>query len=158
MVYAVPLPDGSFGVAQAVAAMMVNVIYAALFSDRLSAPLSIGYLPRRTSAIALTATWRQALNRGEWTALGVAPLVFQKSEFPNEQFAQRGYVGAKHYDAGLLVDFLAAWHGLEPWNVMTDEDFFDKLIAPGVSRPTTAVVLSAAERDLYRRTHFDLGA
>ncbi len=156
MVFAVPLPDGSFGLAQAVDAMMVNVIYVALFSDRFPAVPGSVVTPRASSALSLTATWRQALNRGDWPSVGGAPLAFTKAEFPSERFAASGYVGAKHYDAGILAKFLAAYHGLLPWNVMFDESFYDQLLLDGVKRPSTAVVLGTVERDAYRREHLGI--
>jgi hypothetical protein len=53
-------------------------------------------------------------------------------------------VGVKHSDAGLIADLLDAWHGLAPWNVMFDENYFDSKLAPGVTRPSTALVLTPA--------------
>jgi hypothetical protein len=152
--YAVPLTDGSFGLAQAVDAMMENVIYVALFADRFS-ELPVGPPPlRRESIVSLTATWRQHLNRGDWPFLGQASLCVGKSAFPNERFARNGYVGAKHADAGLLAQFLSAYHGLLPWNAMYLEDYYDKFLAPGVSRPANAVILDSAARTAYQITHF----
>ena len=156
MVYAVPLPDGTFGLAQSVDAMAVNIIYVSLFADRLTALPPSTVCPSAATVVALAATWRQELNRGDWFALGVAPVVIEKSQVPNERFAASGYVGATHDDAGILVDLLAAWHGLIPWNVMADESFYDKLLAPGVRRPPTAVLLNAAEREAYRRREFGI--
>jgi hypothetical protein len=153
MVYAVPLGDGSFGVAQAVDEMLTNVIYVALFSDRLDIVPRSPVYPQAASGIALVATWRQDLNRGEWAPLGVAPLAFEKAVFPNERFAASGYVGAKHQDAGLLAEFLAAFHGVVPWNVLFEEDYYDRLLIPGIRRPATAVILNPAAREEYRRTH-----
>lgn len=153
-VYAVPLTDGSFGLAQAIDAMMENVIYVALFADR------FGELPvdppplRRESIVSLTATWRQHLNRGDWPFLGKASICVPKSAFPNERFARNWYVGAKHADAALLAQFLSAYHGLLPWNVMYVEDYYDKFLAPGVPRPVNAVILDSDARTAYQRTHF----
>jgi hypothetical protein len=149
-VYAVPLEDGSFGFAQAVEAMMANIVYVALLGVR--RPGRPDAVPALTPGdiVSLAATWRQDLNRGDWPQLGPAPLVVTKVDFPNERFAQARYVGAKHYDAGILADFLSAYHGLLPWNVLYEEDYYDRLLPPGVARPPNAVVLSPAERESYR--------
>jgi hypothetical protein len=157
MVYAVPLEDGSFGLAQAIDAMAVNIIYVGVFSDRFPSlpPSPPGLSP--SSAVALLATWRQALNRGEWSSLGVAAPAFKKGHFPNERFSAKGFVGAKHYSAGLIAEFLSAYHGLLPWNVMSQENYYDAMLKPGVS-PAEAVVLSPGERLAYRKQHFGLGA
>ena len=120
MVYAVPLSDGSYGIAQAgdTQGEFVNVIYVAMYCHRfLDLPTSIPDLTR-DYVISLSSTWRQALNRGEWLSIGVAPETFNTSEFPNEQLAKQEYVGARICDAGILSDFLSAYHGLIPWNIM----------------------------------------
>jgi hypothetical protein len=159
-VYAVPLTDGSFGVAQAgeVQGEFINVIYVALFADRYThIPDELPAL-KRDSAVSLAATWRQALNRGEWPSIGVAREIFKKSEFPNERYVRKGYVGAKNYDAGLLADFLSAFHGLLPWNVMHDPAYYDQLLRPGLARPHSARILNEHERDTYRREGLKIGA
>jgi hypothetical protein len=106
----------------------------------------------------LTATWRQPLNRGEWLCLGVAPEIFRKSEFPNERYASKGYVGATNYDAGLLANFLSAFHGLLPWNVMHDPAYYDKLLRPGLARPSSVQILNERDRENYRREVLKIGA
>lgn len=156
-VYAVPLTDGSYGLAQAIDAMMVNVIYVALFAARLPAVPEVVPELRPETIVSLAATWRQDLDRGDWPYVGGAPLVVRKAAFPNERFAASGYVGAKHYDAGILADFLSAYHGLLPWNVMHVEDYYDRLLAPGVPRPDTAQLLDPAARAAYRAEHFGVG-
>ena len=160
MVYAVPLADGSFGIAQAGEAQgeFVNVIYVVLFSNR------YGELPdqaptlKREFAVSLAATWRQALNRGEWLSLGMAPEAFQKSEFPNESYASNRYIGAKNYDAGILTKFLSAYHGLLPWNVLYEPDYYDGLLRIGLSRPSSVQILNDHDREKYRREVMNVGA
>ena len=149
-VYAVPLADGSFGFAQAIDAMMDNVIYVALFDNRVHEAPSGPPVLDRQRVVSLAATWRQHLNRGDWAPLGVVAPVVRKSDFPNERFARAGYVGAKHYDAGILADFLSAYQGLLPWNVLYDEGYYDHLLAPGVARPSTVRVLDGEARTAYR--------
>jgi hypothetical protein len=159
-VYAVPLTDGSFGIAQAgeTQGEFVNVIYVALFADRyMHLPNEVPPL-KRDSAVSLWATWRQALNRGEWLSLGVAPEIFKKSEFPNERYAREGYVGASHSDAGLLAKFLSAFHGLLPWNVMHDPAYYDRFLRPGLPRPSSVRILDESEREKYRREVLKIGA
>ena len=151
MTYAVPLSDGSFGVAQAGEAMMTNVIYVALFNNRLASLPDDPPQLQRDAVVALSATWRQALNRGDWPSLKLVPEIFAKSDFPNERFARSGYVGAKHYDAGGLCKFLSAYHGLIPWNVMYDPGYYDQFLLPGAKRPDCALLLGPEARAKYRR-------
>jgi hypothetical protein len=158
MVYAVPLSDGSYGIAQAgdTQGEFVNVIYVAMYCHRfLDLPTSIPDLTR-DYAVSLSSTWRQALNRGEWLSIGVAPETFNTSEFPNEQFAKKGYVGARTCDAGILSDFLSAYHGLIPWNIMHDPKFFDAFLRPESPKPPLANVLSEQDREKYRREVYNI--
>lgn len=83
--------------------------------------------------------------------------MFKTSEFPNERYANKGYVGAVNYDAGLLADFLSAFHGLLPWNVMHDPAYYDGLLRPGLPRPQSVRILDERERENYRREVLKIG-
>lgn len=158
MVYAVPLADGAYGLAQVGIPMFPAVIYVALFLDRFEA-LPAG-LPKldESRLISLTATWRKNLNKGAWIPLGVGELTPALLKHPTEALAASGYVGAKHYDAGLLSEFLSACHGALPWNVMHDPAYYDKLLVFGLARPERAVMLGEEDRTAYRREVFGVGA
>jgi hypothetical protein len=108
-------------------------------------------VPRRVEILSLIATWKNSLGNGAWPILCVAPPVVAKDEFPNEKFASVGYIGAKHYDEGLVADFLSAYAGLIPWNAQfRDEAYLDSLLAPGRVRPPSSCLLSPEERRAYR--------
>ena len=111
MVYAVPLADGSFGVAQAGNPMFPTVIYVALFLDRFEAAPATPPELDESKLVSLTATWRKNLNKGEWVPLGASELTPGLLSHPTQALAAGGYVGAKHYDAGLLSEFLSACRG-----------------------------------------------
>ena len=158
MVYAVPLSDGSFGIAQAGSAMWPNVIYIALYADRYDElPTSTPPLSR-LRAISLSATWKKDLNKGTWVPLGIREEEHKLAEFPNEAHAEQGYVGAKHCDAGILSEFLSAYHGLLPWNAMHDPNYYDQLLVRNAPRSDKLVILGEAERVAYRRDVFGVGA
>ena len=157
MVYAVPLGDGSFGVAQAGVPMFPTVIYVALFLDRFETVPATPPALEQSKLVSLTATWRKNLNKGEWVPLGVSELTPGLLNHPAEALAAGGYVGAKHYDAGLLSEFLSACHGVLPWNVMYDPAYYEKLLVSGAARPAKAVILGEEERTAYRREVFGVG-
>jgi hypothetical protein len=148
LVYAVPLSGGGYAVAQAIAAMMPNAVYVAVTSRVVDGPTEVPDL-REGEVVALPAVVRSTLK--EWVPRTVTPPIVAKAAFPNERFGASGYVGSTIYDAGLVAHFLHAFHGRAPWNSMEDEAYFDRLLAPGVSRPKGAVVLSPLEREKYRR-------
>lgn len=150
-IYGIPLLDGSFCFAQAIALALTNIVDVVIYSQRTrEAPHEIPELGRG-SLIAFSATWKQDLERGEWLALGVGSLLTRPEESPNQKILATGtWVGVEHSDIGLLSDLCNAWYGLIPWNVMFEEDYYDKWLAPGVARPATAKVLSSEERKRYR--------
>ena len=102
------------------------------------------------NVISLYATWKQDLNNGTWAKVAILPPIVAKSDFPNEKFASSGYAGAKHSSAGLFNEFLAAYHGFVPWNVMADEDYWDSYLNAGKSRPDNVILLTKAQRMEYR--------
>ena len=138
--------------------MFPTVIYVALFLERFDALPS--ELPKldSSSLISLTATWRKNLKNGQWCPLGVAEFTPALLQHPAEDLAAGGYVGAKHYDAALLSEFLSACHGALPWNVMHDPEYSEKLLLPGSGRPERAVILCGVERTAYRRDVFGVVA
>lgn len=151
-VYAVPLADGSFGIAQAVAPVGTWAVDLALFANRINELPDEPPLLDRANVVSIQATWRTILNGGWWAKLGVAPLVVQPDECPNQQILspdERG-VGCTHSSQGLLEDFLSSYHGLIPWNLYPAVDFDNRLF-PGVTRPRAAKVLDAASLYLYKQ-------
>jgi hypothetical protein len=151
MVYAVPLSDGSFCFAQAVVDAMTNVIDIAVFRTRLDKLPSEPPNLERSDLISLSATWRQALNRGDWAALGITTPAVDRLDCPNQKLIESGTtVGIRTSDPGIIEGLLNAWFGLEPWNVMYKDDYYDAMLAPGVTRPASALVLSQTDRVAYR--------
>jgi hypothetical protein len=150
-VFAVPLADGSYGCGQAIALMMPNIVYCALTSHRFQELPSECPAIERGDIISLVAVWRNSLGSGKWPIVCVISPIVEKAEFTNERFAARGYVGAKHYDEEIAAEFLSAYFGLIPWNGQWYREWYlDELLAPGVERPASAVILSSEERHTYR--------
>ena len=89
--------------------------------------------------------------------LGVSELTPGLLNHPTEALAAAGYVGAKHYDAGLLSEFLSACHGVLPWNVMYDPAYYEERLISG-ARPAKAIILGEEERTAYRREVLGIGA
>jgi hypothetical protein len=150
LICAVPLADGSFGVAQTGELMMPNIGYCALFSTRLMKHDVPTPQPARSDVVALLAVARYGITSGHWPVLAAAPTLFATTEFSNERFRNVGYVGSIAYDCALAEDLLSAFHGLIPWNDWKDENYLDTMLAPDVPRPPTARLLSADELASYR--------
>ena len=147
-VFAVPLVDGSFGYAQAIAPVSSFAIDFALTSQR-SNELEHG-VTSVGSAIALMATWRTVVTGGHWCKVGTAALCVPADSCPNQKLLASGeLVGVRHSSWGLLEEFLSAFHGQFPWNLYPAFNF-DKYLLPGISRPTVARVLDALSLEIFR--------
>lgn len=149
-VYAIRLTDGSFGICQAIDTMMPDVIYIAVFSYRFDKVPDVVPVLDSKDVLNLGATWKQSLNNGTWAGLGEASPVAEKSDFPNEQFAHDGYIGAKHSDVGIYSNFLSACFGLIPWNTMFDPNYWEEYLNTPHIRPESIKILSKTERKKYR--------
>lgn len=55
-----------------------------------------------------------------------------------------------------LLDLCNAYYGLEPWNVLYDVAYYDKMLLDGIKRPKTVLLLDEKERDKYRLEHFGI--
>jgi hypothetical protein len=153
--FAVPLADGSFSLGQVVGreAQVLNSITCAFYRTRVSASAlaNVRAVPAASELIAIQFTTKDSLTRRFWKVLGAYPVELPRHLFPHEDKRAHNWIGAEMFGSGNMVNFLNAYFGLKPWNVMFEEDYYDQLLAPGVSRPRTAIVLSASDREAYRR-------
>lgn len=153
--FAVPLADGSYGLGQVVGREenMLNSISCAFYRTRVSASdlASVGGVPDESELIAVQFTTKDLLTKRVWRVLGAYPVELPHHLFPHEDRRGQNWIGAEMVGSGSMVNLLNAYFGLAPWNVMFEEDYFDQLLAPGVRRPPTAIVLNPADREAYRR-------
>lgn len=134
--FAVPLIDGSFALVQAVEHWMPRWVYTAVTNQRfMQLPSEIGHIPAG-AIISLLAVSDDPFSFGSFARLGSMPPLACRSDFPNEHFVDKGYIGAKSYTPQILIDFLSAWHGLAQWNQYKDPRYFETLLIPGIERPT----------------------
>jgi hypothetical protein len=139
-VFAVPLVDGTFGLVQAIDHWMPHWIYTVVTDGRVTSLPVADTHTRLGKTLALLAVDDDPFDFGGFPHVGRASPIADRRDFPNETFAQSGYVGAKSYTAGVIADFLSAWHSLAPWNAYKDEAFFDKLLISGRERPSTVLM------------------
>lgn len=55
-----------------------------------------------------------------------------------------------------MVDLANAYWGLEPWNIMFEENYYSKLLLRGIPTPNTVVILSQEDRVKYRKEKFGI--
>ena len=55
---------------------------------------------------------------------------------------------------GNLLCLCNAYYGLEPWNVMYKDTYYDEMLLKGVERPQRVILLDKDARNKYRLEHF----
>lgn len=145
-VFAVPLCDGRFAIGQVLDLMMINQVRVALY-DEISPSLEAIDLReccQNEHLISLIVSSREQLDYGVWKILGNRPVTIPISQRPNEQFRSKGWVGAKHYDAALLEDFLEAFYALRPWDDWFDPDYLDAFLLSSDKKPKNLILIKTA--------------
>jgi hypothetical protein len=138
-ILAIPLCDGSFGLAHIAA--VSPLITCAVFSVR------------RTQAVELPAELERALDGGPVAVMMVTPNFVTDGSWP--VIGQRAPSYSAHLldtkgrsaTAGCLEDLLNAYHGLQPWDGMGDPRCFEKDMLPGVPVPPSVRYKRDFERD-----------
>jgi hypothetical protein len=134
--FAIPLKDKDFGILQAVDLMMTNVVYVAIFKNKIAnIQEKIQLYP--ADIISLIAITKEGLDFGYFKHLDNYKLVANRKEFNNEKFATAAYVGAKMYDFGLVSDFLNAYHELDYWNNWANPNYLDEFLTDLDKKPKT---------------------
>jgi hypothetical protein len=90
-----------------------------------------------------------SLDDYSWKVIGNKDVMIEKSEV---DWKHRGgsEIGSISHTSGVLDELAEAYFGIQPWNVMYDDDYFDQLLLPSVTRPSAAIILSPIERERYR--------
>lgn len=58
-------------------------------------------------------------------------------------------------DANLLC-LCNAYYGLEPWNILYEDTYYDKMLLKGIDRPQRVILLDKEARNKYRLEHFGI--
>lgn len=58
-------------------------------------------------------------------------------------------------DANLLC-LCNAYYGLEPWNILYEDTYYDKMLLKGIERPQRVILLDKDARNKYRLEHFGI--
>jgi len=146
-VFAIPLSDHTFSIGQ-----VIDKRYGctcALFDIHIKEALLDQSDFRKLSPVSILHLGTDLLNNGTWQILFNEEVTLDPAGGRGGKF---GEVGSTSYGGGgTMTDLADVYFGLQPWNVMYDEDCYDKMLLKGLSRPNTAIVLSEAERQKYRQ-------
>jgi hypothetical protein len=153
-VFLVPLEDGSYGLGQILSyePAALNTVGCAFYDLRVvnGPSLDIPAPLPQDRVISILLTTKDLLNRAVWPVVTHRAVSTSESRRPYEKYRAKQWVGAKISGSGIINDFLNAYHGLRPWNVYLEEDYFDHMLAPGLKRPDTVVVLDPPARAEWR--------
>lgn len=151
-VFAIPLSDDTFSIGQ-----VIDKRYGctcALFDVHIKEALLNPSDFRKLSPISILHLGTNLLNNGTWQIQFNDLVTLDPAGGSGGKF---GEVGSTSYGGGgTMTDLADVYFGLQPWNVMFDEDYYDKMLLKGLSRPNNAIVLSETERKKYRQEKFGI--
>lgn len=136
-IFTVKLSNGKFCIGQILDLQMENVVRCALFNETYSTinELFVNELCSLKKLISLLATTREQLDYDVWKIIGNKNVEVAREKYPNEQFRDKGWIGAKIYDTAIVETFLEAYFGLIPWDSWADPQYFDKLLIDKTKKP-----------------------
>lgn len=147
-VFSIEQTDGHVSLGQVVDLMFPNAPTCIFYDIR----YPVGNLPEKIKLaedkiIAALSTTREQLDRGDWQVLDCQPPALKQEFWPNEQFRELRWVGAKTHGSGIVTDFLEAFYGLFPWDHYLDPDYFDKLLFSKAKKPARLIFKKQTVRD-----------
>jgi hypothetical protein len=151
-VFLIPLIDNSFSFGQV---LDKKYCTCALFNLKLNDPnLSQSRFFELQPISILHLSNGDLLNNGQWKVIFNEQVKLNPS---SEYGGKAGTIGSiSHGRCKAMVDLANGYWGLQPWNVMFEENYYDKLLLKDIPRPATALVLSQAERIKYRKEKFGI--
>lgn len=136
-VFAIPLENGAFTICQVLDLQMVNIVRIAVYDEKILNvnAVKLDNFCNSEDLISLIACSREQLDYGVWKILGNKEQSIPISKFPNEQYRTNGWVGAKHYDAAIIEDFVNAFYALIPWDDWGNPLYLDSLLVDKGKKP-----------------------
>lgn len=152
-VFAIILADKSFSFGQVLDKKYCTCALFDLRSD--NQILSVQEF-KKLNPISILHLHGDLLNNGEWKVLFNEDVKLNPNSGSGGRF---GDIGSTSYGSGeKLKDLADAYWGLTPWNVLYEENYYDKILLKGVKRPNVALVLNHTERKIYRKQMFGISS
>jgi len=140
-VFFVKLKDGTYTTGQILDLQMKNVVRCAFFDERIINQQEANVSCNVKNLISILATTREQLDFGIWKILGNKKIEILIDEYPNEQFRNNDWIGAKVYDAAVVEEFLDAFYALIPWDDWADPNYLDKLLLDKTKKPNKLIFI-----------------
>jgi hypothetical protein len=129
-VFGVPLKDGSRAIAQVIES--IDSLRAALcvfYSYRIHEVAEGASFPfSRTDVVAVQTVSTRPMLKGEWDALGNAPVANADLRRVLNGLRESGYVGLDVPNSNTIEALMNAHHELGPWEIGSDTDFLRRLV------------------------------
>jgi len=140
-VFVIPLLNKTFSVGQVLDLQMENVVRIALYDEIINSIISveIDELCKSKNLISLIASSREQLDYKVWKILGNKQQNIPVSNFPNEKYREKGWVGAISYDAALVEDFVNSFYSLLPWDDWFKPDYLDTFLIDPSKKPKNLI-------------------
>lgn len=150
-VFAIPLLDNTFSFGQVLDKKYCTCVLFAIRS--INSGLTFEEFKKLTP-ISILHLGKDLLNNGQWKVLfNIKPTLNPD----NGSGGKFGTIGCTSYGGGGIMNDLAnAYWGLEPWNVLYVENYYDEILLKGVIRPNTALILNPIDRQKYRQEKFGI--
>ena len=152
-VFAIPLLDNTFSFGQV---LDKKYCTCALFDIRsTNSGLTVEEF-KKLKPLSILHLGGDLLNNGQWKVLFNEAVTLNPDNGSGGRF---GKIGCTSYGGGgTMTDLANAYWGLEPWNVLYEENYYDKILLKGISRPNTVLILNQVDRQKYRQEKFGIAS
>ena len=150
-VFAIPLIDNTFSFGQVLSTKYCTCVLFEIRSEK----KTINQLEfKKLKPISILHIQGDLLNNGTWQVLFNEEITLNPESGSGGRY---GDVGSISYGSGdTMTDLAEVYWGLSPWNVMGDEECYDKMLLKGITQPITALILNYADRQKYRQENFGI--
>ena len=146
-IFSIKLTDRSFMFGQVVGTHLTKKApTCALFELRKTAEETSVEELKNSRVISVENTSNENLSDGTFKVL------FHCESFAKAEQAKKD----KSTGDTTLLRLCNAYYGLEPWNVLYKDTFYDEMLLQGIMRPTTVLILDKEARDKYRLERFGI--
>ncbi len=142
-VFLIPLADGTFSIGQVIRAKtgVMGSTICALFNLRGDRPRIDAGLLDPALIVAVQFVTSESLKKGQWPIARNESVTFEVNDYLRvAELEAKAWVGARVIGSAIIDSLMNAWFGLRPWDDWHDPGYLDKLLAPGVSRPSAAIL------------------
>jgi len=139
-IFLVPQSDGGYTVGQ-VLSYEVDAMNSAVcaFTLRRVVEGSKVAAPAMDEIISIQYVTIDLLDSGDWPVVGHAPVIEFKPLFDLEGHRAKQFIGTVTEGSGIIISFLNACFGLEPWDDWYDPLYLDKLLLSPDKKPDLVV-------------------